>query len=107
MQDLSQPTFTAPRALRAGVAARSFAYADIRKRGGAQTTRRGRKAAAPLWRRTEMGTNHIACFGVWRRGTRRQAVRTERLGTTRWHMPHQGGVAVVLSGVAREVANQD
>jgi hypothetical protein len=108
MQDLSQPTFTAPRALRAGVAARSFAVADIRKRGAVQATRRGRKAAlGPVWRRTEMGTNHIACFGVWRRGTRRQAARPERLGTTRWHMPHHGGAAVVLSGAAREVANQD
>ncbi|HEY0303049.1 MAG TPA: hypothetical protein VGC36_17005 [Rhizomicrobium sp.] len=70
--------------------------------------RRGRKAAqGAVWRRTEMGSNHIACFGVWRRGTRRQAVRTDRSGTTRWHMPHQGGAAIPLPGAVRESANQD
>jgi hypothetical protein len=53
-----------------------------------------------------MGTNHIACFGVWRRGTRRQADRPNRTGTTRWHMPCRKGVALVLSGV-REAGRQD
>lgn len=105
MQDLSQPT--APRSLRAGVNARPFASVDIRKRGGVRRTHRGRKAAAALWRRCEMGTNHIACFGVWRRGARRQAMRLTRSGATRWHMPHQTGAAVVLPGDAREIAYQD
>jgi hypothetical protein len=105
MQDLSQPT--APRSLRAGVGARAFASADIRKRGGVQRTHRGRKMAGAVWRRCEMGTNHIACFGVWRRGTRRQAMRSTRSGTTRWHMPHQGDAAVVLPGADREIAHQD
>ena len=106
MQDLSQPT--APRSLRTGVNARPFASVDSRKRGGVQRTHRGRKAAlVAVWRRCEMGTNHIACFGVWRRGTRRQAERTNRSGTTRWHMPHQGGAAVVLPGARSEIAHQD
>ena len=105
MQDQSQTHPNVPRTLRAGVAARPFAVADIRKRGGVQHTRRGRKAAGAVWRRTEMGTNHIACFGVWRRGTRRQAERQGRTGETRWHMPHRA--AIVLPGAAREVANQD
>ncbi len=107
MPDRSRPLSIVPRSLRAGVAARSFGSADSRKRGGAQSTRRGRKAQGAVWRRTEMGTNHIACFGVWRRGTRRQAVRQDRSGTTRWHMPHQGGAGIVLPGVAREFAHQD
>jgi len=105
MQDLSQPT--APRSLRAGVSARPFASVDIRKRGGVRCTHRGRRTATAVWRRCEMGTNHIACFGVWRRGTRRQAMRPSRSGTTRWHMPHQTGAAVVLPGVACEIAYQD
>lgn len=105
MQDQSQPHQSAARSLRAGVAARPFAVADIRKRGGAQGTVRGRKTASAVWRRTEMGTNHIACFGVWRRGTRRQAERKGRTGETRWHMPHRA--AIVLPGAAREVAHQD
>ena len=105
MQDLSQST---PRSLRAGVAARALVSAATRKRGGVQRTLRGREAAPiAVWRRCEMGTNHIACFGVWRRGTRRQAMRLNRSGTTRWHMPHQGGAAFDLPGAAREVANQD
>jgi hypothetical protein len=57
----------------------------------AQRTRRGALTAPrAAWRRTELGTNHIACFGVWRRGTRRQAERRNRAGTTRWQMPHRG-----------------
>ena len=105
MQDLSQPT--APRSLRAGVGARAFASADIRKRGGVQRTYRGRKMAGAVWRRCEMGTNHIACFGVWRRGSRRQADRRNRCGLTRWHMPHQRGVGMALPGARRDSAHQD
>jgi len=41
------------------------------------------------WRRCEMGTNHIACFGIWRRGTRRQPRRPNRTGATRWHKPYK------------------
>ncbi|MEI9992880.1 MAG: hypothetical protein WDM86_22995 [Rhizomicrobium sp.] len=54
-----------------------------------------------------MGTNPIACFGIWRRGTRRQAERLNRSGITRWHMPHQGGAHLVLPGVRHDVVNQD
>lgn len=105
MQDLAKPLSVSPRALRAGVASRPFAQA--RRRGVAHGRQRGRKAAHAVWRRMEMGTNHIACFGVWRRGTRRQALRRDRLGLTRWHMPHRDDAAVILSGAAREIANQD
>lgn len=50
--------------------------------------RRGSAAALnSLWRRCEMGTNAIACFGVWRKGSRRTAPRLNRKGDTRWHRP--------------------
>ena len=107
MQDLSQRLPTAPRSLRAGVGARALAVADDRKQGGVQRTRRGGKTAAPVWRRCETGTNHIACFGVWRRGTRRQAARFIRSGSTRWHMPHRSGAVAIQPGAARETARQD
>jgi hypothetical protein len=51
------------------------------------------------WRCTELGTNHIACFGVWRPGVRRLAERTNRSGTTRWHKPYRRSAADVV-GVA-------
>jgi hypothetical protein len=105
MQDLDHQKPS--RSLRAGVAARPFASAQIRESSGAKHSRRGRTAHAAVWRRIEMGTNHIACFGVWRRGTRRQAMRQARPGTTRWHMPHRGGAAVVLLGAVRDVANEN
>lgn len=107
MQDLSQHAPTAKRSVRAGVRARACADADTKER--AARTQRGRKpAAGATWRRCEMGTNHIACFGVWRRGTRRQVVRPGRSDRTRWHMPHRGDAAVVLPGaVADEVTHQD
>ncbi|MEI9886857.1 MAG: hypothetical protein WDN08_10235 [Rhizomicrobium sp.] len=90
------------------MAARSFGSVDVRRRGAAQNARRGRQAApGAVWRRTELGTNHIACFGVWRRGTRRQAARADRSGTTRWHMPHRAGAADVSPQLDREIANQD
>jgi hypothetical protein len=57
------------------------------------------------WRRCAMGTNHIACFGVWRRGTRRQAERANRAGITRWHKPHRE--ARVLSAAIDDAVNQD
>jgi hypothetical protein len=41
------------------------------------------------WRRCEMGTNHIACYGVWRKGRRRDAVRVNRGCETRWHRPYR------------------
>ncbi|HEX4301868.1 MAG TPA: hypothetical protein VHZ78_03690 [Rhizomicrobium sp.] len=102
MQDLSQSTPTAPRSLRVGIGARALAG------GGVRRTLRGRKTVASnTWRRCEMGTNHIACFGVWRRGTRRQVVRNARPGTTRWHMPHPDDAAFVLRGAEGEIAYQD
>ena len=76
--------------------------------GDGTRRRRGQlMAEAAEWRRTELGTNHIASFGVWRRGTRRQATRLNRSGVTRWHMPHQGGVRIALPGAVRETANEN
>jgi hypothetical protein len=62
------------------------------------------EAQIDTWRRTEMGTNHIACFGVWRRGTRRQAERPNRANTTRWHMPHRHDSAFTLAGAEKNEA---
>jgi hypothetical protein len=42
---------------------------------------------ATAWRRCAMGTNHISCFGIWRKGTRRQALRVNRHGDARWNRP--------------------
>ncbi|MEJ0025791.1 MAG: hypothetical protein WDN01_07170 [Rhizomicrobium sp.] len=96
------------RSLRVGLAARHAASADKGRRSGAERTRRGSHTALnAAWRRCEMGTNQIACFGVWRRGTRRQAERRNRSGITRWHMPHQGGAHLVLPGARHDVVNQD
>jgi hypothetical protein len=39
------------------------------------------------WRRCVMGSNHISNFGVWRHGARRQAVRNNSCGETRWTRP--------------------
>lgn len=82
----------------------------VPRRAGGDGARRRRGALASenaLWRRCETGTNHIASFGVWRRGTRRQAERLNRSGITRWHMPHRGGVRIVLPGALSDVVNQD
>ncbi|MEJ1970056.1 MAG: hypothetical protein WDN03_15705 [Rhizomicrobium sp.] len=56
------------------------------------------------WRRIEMGTNPIACFGIWRRGTRRQAERVNRARTTRWRLPHRSGAAFVQPGAVHDIA---
>lgn len=106
MQEPAEELFSPRRALRTGI--RGLIPADQRKRSGSERTRRGTLTAPwSVWRRTEMGTNHIACFGVWRRGTRRQAERLNRTGTTRWHMPCGNGVAVVLPGAVREAVHLD
>lgn len=82
---------------RACVAASSMLTASLRGSRDAPGERRLRnEAQADTWRRTEMGTNHIACFGIWRRGTRRQADRPNRANLTRWHMPHRPGAAFTL-----------
>ena len=55
----------------------------------ASRSRRGLINVVPTkWRACAMGTNHIACYGVWRVATRRQKHRLNRTGTTRWHKPH-------------------
>jgi len=105
MQELSKPKTNAARSLRAGVGVRETILADDRCRDGSRTRRGSLVAENAVWRRTEMGTNHIACFGVWRMGTRRQADRLNRSGQTRWHMPHQGG-AVILPGASNEAAHE-
>ena len=108
MQDLDQPMPAAPRTSRAGVAARPFASAQVRESGGARHTRRGRRTVRiAIWRRIELGTNQIASFGVWRRGTRRQVMRQDRPDTTRWHMPYQGGTAIHLPAAVRDVAGEN
>ena len=54
---------------------------------------RGRKGVVgqipSVWRRCSMGTNRISCIGVWRTGTRREAVRANRMGATDWHRPYR------------------
>ena len=106
MQDRKLRVPAPKRSLRAGLASR-HASAKIRRSGADRTRRGGLMAEDSVWRRCEMGTNHIACFGIWRRGTRRQAERHNRAGLTRWHMPYQGGVKIHLSGAVREVVNED
>jgi hypothetical protein len=97
MQDLNM------RSLRAAV--RESADGDLHD--GTRRRRGSLMAGTAAWRRTELGTNQIASFGVWRRGTRRQATRLNRAGLTRWHMPHQGGVKIALPGAVRETANEN
>lgn len=91
------------RALRARVAARSFVDQG-RQRTTSNARRLRAEACAADWRRIEMGTNHIACFGVWRTGTRRQVVRVNRSLMTRWHMPHRA--ALTLPGAVQEAAGE-
>jgi len=65
---------------------------------GAARGRRGVWMLIPsAWRRCEMGTNHIACYGIWRKGRRRDALRVNRTGETRWHRPYRLK-AIVLPG---------
>jgi hypothetical protein len=89
MQELGTSKSHATRSLRAGVAVRETLLAEDRYRDGSRTRRGSLMAEGTVWRRTELGTNHIACFGVWRMGSRRQAERLNRAGQTRWHMPHR------------------
>jgi hypothetical protein len=106
MREHSKPISPKPRGLRAGVSVRRAASAEQPRHGGRSRTRRGSLTALPEeWRRCDMGTNHIACFGVWRRGTRRQADRLNRSGITRWHMPHRRGAT--LAGAHHEAANEN
>jgi hypothetical protein len=42
------------------------------------------------WRRCAMGTNRISCLGIWRSGTRREAIRANRMGDTDWRRPYRG-----------------
>ncbi len=108
MRALGTEGSAAPRSLRAGLSPRLRIAGDGQPRGGLYRRRRGSLTAPPAtWRRCEMGTNHIACFGIWRRGTRRQAERRNRAGLTRWHMPHRGATQIVLPGATREAVNED
>ena len=106
MQDLDSKPRPAARDRRAALASHLSAARASRRTAG--RVRRGSASTIPdVWRKTELGTNHIACFGVWRRGTRRQAERSNRSGTTRWHMPHRSGASTVLSGARHEAVNED
>ncbi len=56
----------------------------------ASRTRRGTyMVLLAAWRRTDIGSNHITSYGVWRIGARRAAIRINRSGETRWHRPHR------------------
>jgi len=106
MPDLVELGMSTPRDRRATLPSRLHAAGPVRQ--GADRLRRGAQASLPdVWRKTELGTNHIASFGVWRRGERRQAERANRSGSTRWHMPHKSGTAIVLTGVIYEAVNED
>lgn len=89
------------RARRAGVAVAGKPCRD----DAVQTLRRGRQNVLnTVWRRVAPGENKISCYGQWRQGTRREAVRANRDGETCWHRPHRahGAVASLSSGVANE-----
>jgi hypothetical protein len=62
-----------------------------RRRAGSSFPVRRRRGywmlLATPWRRCVMGTNHISCFGIWRKGSRRQALRVNRQGDARWNRP--------------------
>ncbi len=94
MQHRSHGEPAPKRGLRAGLAL----HAAQTRRDDMGRTRRGSLTSEDaVWRRCEMGTNHIASFGVWRRGTRRQAERLNRSGITRWHRPHQAGAVRIFA----------
>jgi hypothetical protein len=101
-----QPSSSSSRAKRAQIAGPSVPSIKKRKSGASNTRGLRPESLADDWRRIEMGTNHIACFGVWRRGARRQAGRVNRSHTTRWHMPHRSGAAFLLIGVANDAAHE-
>lgn len=104
MREPAKQMFSDARARRVCVAV-SDAILDPADRRSAPGERRLRpEAQADSWRRIEMGTNHIACFGVWRRGTRRLAERRNRTNTTRWHMPHRCDAAFTLAEAGKNEA---
>jgi hypothetical protein len=103
-EPVKQSTSTA-RNMRACIGVLSERSSEERLRQASGNARRLRSESnANEWRRTEMGTNHIACFGIWRRGTRRQAERMNRSGITRWHKPHRQGAAFTLAGAGKNEA---
>ena len=68
-----------PRSRRAAVARR------CRRPAHALRTRRGWMGFVPLsWRRLDLGSNAITAFGVWRRASRRGALRVNARGDTAW-----------------------
>jgi hypothetical protein len=98
MEEHAKDPVVRRRAQRAGIRGLS-STANGRARG---RVRRGTLTILPsAWRRTVPGTNHIACFGVWRPGARREAERSNRTGATRWHMPcRQGAVPLSVEAAA-------
>lgn len=77
------------RALRATASTRLDANAQLARRPPARA-RKGVVGRIPsAWRRCEMGTNRISCLGIWRTGTRREAMRANRTGDTDWHRPYR------------------
>lgn len=77
------------RALRAAASTRPDTNAQHARRAPARE-RRGVVGRIPsAWRRCEMGTNRISCLGIWRIGSRRGAMRANRMGDTDWHRPYR------------------
>ena len=85
--------------MRASPALRTAKHGPVRARRGLWMV------LANAFRRCAMGTNQISCFGIWRRGTRRQAIRSNRHGETRWLRSARNIAApanISLSGFQKE-----
>jgi hypothetical protein len=88
------------RARRAGIGGKSAAPCKL---GASTPGGRGLIGViAQVWRRSELGTNHIASYGVWRRHTRRQAPRRNRASETRWHRPFREAAFALVGQAKRE-----
>ncbi len=107
IRSMREPAKQAPsgaRAHRACIAVNATDMVRAERRNAPGERRLRADSQTDSWRRTEMGTNHIACFGVWRRGARRQAERLNRTNTTRWHMPHRTDAVFTLAGAGKNEA---
>jgi len=96
MSNHSRTTYTAPvsypRALRAGVRNPGVGSLACKRTAPAMRRRKGLLTMVPaVWRRCAMGENRISCFGVWKQGTRREALRLNRTGDTHWRRARCGG----------------
>ena len=88
------------RTLRAAASTRLDTNAQPARRAPARE-RKGVVGRIPsAWRRCAMGTNRISCLGIWRTGTRREAMRANRTGETDWHRPYRGRPQMQLCTLA-------